>query len=102
MRSLLISYLENYDLVIDSHTRGLFRPSRVNIHVASVLGRCDRPKLGYVGGWTDGRRGIASSLNLQHGQKKVVDMPSLLGFGFSKWRSEELYCAKLNILTQCV
>jgi hypothetical protein len=39
-------------LVIGSHTRGLFRPSRVNIHAASVLGRCDRPKLGYVGGWT--------------------------------------------------
>jgi hypothetical protein len=39
-------------LVIGSHTRGLFRPSRVNIHAASVLGRCDRPRLGYVGGWT--------------------------------------------------
>jgi hypothetical protein len=24
--------------VIDSHTQGLFRPSRVNIHAASVLG----------------------------------------------------------------
>lgn len=81
-------------LVIGSHTRGLFRPSRVNIHAASVLGRCDRPKLGYVGGWTARYRKL---FKFAAWPKKGGLYAKPFGIRVSKWGSGDSYCAKLNI-----